>query len=77
MTERAAPETDKIKPQAAQAAAAHPAAWRPDYCWVVLAAGTLAVFGALGLGRFGYTVVLPAMQQGLAMDTPRRARWPP
>jgi MFS family permease len=39
-----------------------------DYCWVVLAAGTLAVFAALGLGRFGYTVVLPAMQQGLTMD---------
>jgi len=39
-----------------------------DYCWVVLFAGTLAVFGALGLGRFGYTVVLPAMQQGLGMD---------
>jgi MFS family permease len=39
-----------------------------DYCWVVLAAGTLAVFGALGLGRFGYTVVLPAMQQSLGMS---------
>jgi predicted MFS family arabinose efflux permease len=41
---------------------------RFDYCWVVLAVGTLAIFAALGLGRFGYTVVLPAMQQGLAMD---------
>ncbi len=41
---------------------------RFDYCWVVLAVGTLAIFGALGLGRFGYTVVLPAMQQGLGMD---------
>jgi MFS family permease len=39
-----------------------------DYCWVVLAVGTLAIFGALGLGRFGYTVVLPSMQQGLGMD---------
>jgi MFS family permease len=44
------------------------AAPRLDYCWVVLAAGTLVVFAALGLGRFGYTVVLPAMQQGLRMD---------
>jgi predicted MFS family arabinose efflux permease len=36
--------------------------------WLVLAAGTLAVFGALGLARFGYTVVLPAMQAGLSLD---------
>ena len=38
------------------------------YCWVVLGVGTLAVMGALGLGRFGYTAVLPAMQAGLGMD---------
>jgi len=31
------------------------------YGWLVLAIGTLAVFGALGLARFGYSVVLPAM----------------
>jgi len=36
--------------------------------WVVLVAGTLAVFAALGLARFGYTVVLPAMQVGLQLD---------
>jgi len=42
-----------------------------DYCWVILAVGTLAIFGALGLGRFGYTVVLPSMQQGLGMDNTR------
>ena len=30
--------------------------------------GTLAVFGSLGLARFGYTVVLPAMQVDLGMD---------
>lgn len=41
---------------------------RPGYCWLVLAAGTLAVFSALGLARFGYSVVLPAMQTGLGMD---------
>jgi len=41
---------------------------RPGYCWLVLAVGTLAVFSALGLARFGYTVVLPAMQTGLGMD---------
>lgn len=38
------------------------------YCWVVLGVGTLVVLGALGLGRFGYTAVLPAMQTGLSMD---------
>lgn len=30
--------------------------------------GTLVVFGALGLGRFAYSVVLPAMQEGLRLD---------
>ena len=38
------------------------------YAWLILAAGTLVVFGALGLARFGYTMVLPAMQQGLGLS---------
>lgn len=38
------------------------------YGWVVLGMGTLVVFGALGLARFGYSIVLPAMQVGLGMD---------
>ena len=33
-----------------------------------MAMGTLAVFGSLGLARFGYTVVLPAMQSDLGLD---------
>ena len=37
------------------------------YAWVVLAVGTLVVFGSLGLARFGYTMVLPAMQSGLGL----------
>lgn len=41
---------------------------RFHYGWVILAVGTLVVFGSLGLARFGYTVVLPAMQEGLEMD---------
>ncbi len=41
---------------------------RFHYCWVILAVGTLSVFGVLGLGRFGYTSVLPAMQSGLDMS---------
>jgi len=38
------------------------------YAWLILAVGTLVVFGALGLARFGYTMVLPAMQLGLGLD---------
>jgi len=38
------------------------------YAWFVLGAATLAVFGSLGLARFGYTVVLPSMQAGLGLD---------
>jgi len=41
---------------------------RFHYAWFVLAAGTLVVFGSLGLARFGYTMVLPAMQSGLGLD---------
>ena len=41
---------------------------RLHYGWVVLAVGTLVVFGSLGLARFGYTMVLPSMQVGLAID---------
>lgn len=38
------------------------------YPWLVLAAGTMAVFSALGLARFGYSVLLPSMQSGLGLD---------
>lgn len=41
---------------------------RVHYAWVVLITGTFVVFGSLGLARFGYSVVLPAMQTGLNMD---------
>ena len=36
--------------------------------WRVHAVGTLVVFGALGLPRFGYTVLLPPMQAALGLD---------
>lgn len=49
-----------------QSAPVQPAAgW---YRWVVLAVGTLGVFAALGLARFGYSTVLKSMQQGLHID---------
>jgi sugar phosphate permease len=41
---------------------------RLHYGWIILAMGTLVVFGSLGLARFGYTVVLPAMQTALKMN---------
>jgi len=37
------------------------------YGWIVLAAGTLVVFGSLGLARFGYSLILPSMQTGLGL----------
>ncbi len=42
---------------------------RLHYGWVILAMGTLVVFGALGLARFGYSIVLPSMQAGLHFST--------
>jgi sugar phosphate permease len=41
---------------------------RFHYGWVILVVATLVVFGSLGLARFGYTMVLPAMQEALHMD---------
>lgn len=41
---------------------------RLHYGWVVLAIGMLVVFGSLGLARFGYTMVLPSMQEGLQLN---------
>ena len=41
---------------------------RLHYGWIVLAIGTLVVFGSLGLARFGYSMVLPSMQSGLEID---------
>ncbi len=40
---------------------------RIHYGIVVLAMIVLAVFSSLGLGRFGYTSILPAMQSGLGL----------
>jgi len=41
---------------------------RIHHGWIVLIAGTLVVFASLGLARFGYSMVLPAMQEGLLLD---------
>ena len=39
----------------------------PGYAWVVMSMGFLAVFGAIGLGRFGYSAILPEMQERLGL----------
>lgn len=39
-----------------------------SYHWIILTVGTLVVFAALGLARFGYTMLLPSMQAGLDMN---------
>ena len=38
------------------------------YGWVIVATGVLTVFGSLGLGRFGFTMILPSMKAGLALS---------
>ena len=42
---------------------------KPSYRWVVLAMGFLAVFGAIGFGRFGYSAILPYMQKDLGISS--------
>jgi MFS family permease len=42
--------------------------FRFHYGWLVLGMSTLVVFGSLGLARFSYSAVLPAMMDGLGMD---------
>lgn len=44
------------------------------YGWIVLGMGTLVVFGALGLARFGYSTVLPALQIDLSLNN-EQAGW--
>ncbi len=38
------------------------------YAWFILILGVFVVFSALGLARFGYSVVLPSMQKSLEMN---------
>lgn len=38
------------------------------YAWIVLGICVLSVLGAIGLGRFGFTMILPAMKQGLGLS---------
>jgi len=38
------------------------------YGWIVVVVGMLAVTGAVGLARFGYTMILPSMQDSLRLN---------
>lgn len=39
-----------------------------EYRWIVAAMAFFAVFGAIGLGRFGYAAILPSMQEALSLS---------
>ncbi len=38
------------------------------YAWIILIIGVLVTFSSVGLARFGYTTVLPSMQDALGLD---------
>jgi len=42
--------------------------YKIHYAWFILILGVFVVFGALGLARFGYSIVLPSMQKSLEMN---------
>ncbi|TFG64783.1 MAG: YbfB/YjiJ family MFS transporter [Spirochaetales bacterium] len=39
-----------------------------SYRWVILGTSVITVLGALGFGRFGFTMILPAMKEGLSLS---------
>ncbi|MDD2501881.1 MAG: YbfB/YjiJ family MFS transporter, partial [Geobacter sp.] len=41
------------------------------YGWVIVAVGALVLFSCLGLARYAYTMLLPAMQSGLQLSYDR------
>jgi len=38
------------------------------YSWIILLIGVITVMGALGFARFGYTMILPSMKEGLGIN---------
>lgn len=38
------------------------------YGWIIAATGVLALFSCIGLARFGFTVLIPGMQEGLQLS---------
>ncbi len=45
-----------------------PATSNAAYRWVILGTASLGVFAAIGFGRFGYSAVLPEMQEALGLS---------
>ena len=43
------------------------------YGWIIVGLSVAVAVGALGFGRFGYTVVLPSMKAGLGLDAVKAA----
>jgi len=41
---------------------------RLHYGWIVVAVSAVVVLGALGFARFGYTMIMPSMKQGLGLS---------
>ena len=39
------------------------------YRWIVLVAAFLGVLGTIGFGRFGYSAILPSMQEDLGITS--------
>lgn len=44
---------------------------RMHYGWIIILTGALVLFSCLGLARYAYTMLLPAMQQGLGFSYDR------
>ncbi|MDP2267558.1 MAG: MFS transporter [Deltaproteobacteria bacterium] len=38
------------------------------YAWIILGAGVIGIMNGVGLARFGYSVILPAMKDGLGLS---------
>ena len=67
-----APDRGDLRTASSDPRPAHtrrPCGQKASYRWVVLGMGFLAVFGALGFGRFGYSAILPAMQKDLGISS--------
>jgi MFS family permease len=43
------------------------------YGWIIVGLSVAVAVGALGFGRFGYTVILPSMKMGLGLDAVKAA----
>ena len=47
------------------------------YGWIVIFMGLLTTIASHGFGRMSYTIILPAMKDGLQLTTPSWVFWVP